>query len=307
MSETLSVGIVGARGHTGAELTRLIRNHPSLTLAFAGSRELAGRPVPGQEDVVYESIGPEDLAARDLDAVFLALPDGAGAAYAAAIDDETIIVDISADHRFDDTWEYGLPELFREKLKGAHRIANPGCYATTTQIALAPLLDAVSGVPAVFGVSGYSGAGSTPGPRNDPERLRDNLMPYKLVGHNHEREASRHLGLPVRFIPHVHPAFRGLLVTAHVPVGGALTADQVRTRFEERYGEEPLIEIRDAIPELKDGTGHPGVILGGFEVSDDGLNVVVVAAEDTLLTGAAVQAIQNLNLALGLPELEGLA
>lgn len=306
MSEALSIGIVGARGHTGAELTRLIRSHPSLTLAFAGSRELAGRPVPGQEDVVYEAVDPEDLAARELDAVFLALPDGAGTPYAAAIDEETIIVDISADHRFDDTWEYGLPELFRDRLKGANRIANPGCYATTTQIALAPLLDAVSGVPAVFGVSGYSGAGSTPGPRNDPERLRDNLMPYKLVGHNHEREASRHLGIPVRFIPHVHPAFRGLLVTAHVPVGSALTADQVRTLFEERYGEEPLIEIRGAIPELKDGTGHPGVILGGFEVSDDGLNVVVVAAEDNLLKGAAVQAIQNLNLALGLPEFEGL-
>jgi N-acetyl-gamma-glutamyl-phosphate reductase len=306
MSDQLSVGIVGARGHTGAELTRLIRGHPSLTLAFAGSRELAGRPVPGQEDVLYESIGPEDLAARQLDAVFLALPDGAGEPYVAAIDAGTVIVDISADHRFDDTWEYGLPELFRVRLSGANRIANPGCYATTTQIALAPLVDSVSGVPAVFGVSGYSGAGSTPGPRNDPERLRDNLMPYKLVGHNHEREASRHLGLPVRFIPHVHPAFRGLLVTAHVPVASAMSPEEVRERFEDRYGDEPLIEIRDVIPELKDGTGHPGVILGGFEVSDDGLNVVVVAAEDNLLKGAAVQAVQNLNLALGLPELEGL-
>lgn len=306
VSDRSSVGIVGARGHTGAELLRLIRDHPSLDLAFAGSRELAGQPVPGRDDVLFESIGPEELSTRDIDAVLLALPDGAGDPYVSALGEDTIIVDISADHRFDDAWEYGLPELFREKLKGATRIANPGCYATTTQIALAPLLDVVSGVPAVFGVSGYSGAGSTPGPRNDPERLRDNLMPYKLVGHNHEREATQHLGVPVRFIPHVHPAFRGLLVTAHVPLGAEMDGDAVRARFVRQYDDEPLIEIRDEIPELKDGAGYPGVIVGGFEVSTDGLNAVVVAAEDNLLKGAAVQAIQNLNLALGLPEFEGL-
>jgi N-acetyl-gamma-glutamyl-phosphate reductase len=131
-------------------------------------------------------------------------------------------------------------------------------------------------------------------------------MPYKLVGHNHEREATRHLGLQVRFIPHVHPAFRGLLVTAHVPLGQAMIPEEVKARFVRHYDDEPLVEISDAIPELKDGTGHPGVIVGGFEVSADGLNAVVIAAEDNLLKGAAVQALQNLNLALGLPEFQGL-
>jgi N-acetyl-gamma-glutamyl-phosphate reductase len=307
MSDHNAIGIVGARGYTGAELVRLLEGHPSLELVFAGSRELAGEPVPGHQDLSFEPIGPDEVAGRQVDVVVLALPDGASDPYVAVIADETVIVDISADHRFDDEWSYGLPELFREKLRGTRRIANPGCYATAAQIALAPLLDSIDGVPAVFGVSGYSGAGTTPGPRNDPDRLADNLIPYKLVGHNHEKEAVRHLGIPVRFMPHVHPAFRGLLVTAHVPVKQPMTTSQVAARFAAAYADEPLIQIGEEIPELRGGSGHPGVILGGFETSADGRNVVVVAAEDNLLKGAAVQALQNINLALGLAELEGLS
>ena len=295
-------------------MIRLLAEHPSLTLAAASSRELAGRPVAetvpaASPALVFENIAAQDLVQRHFDVVILALPNGASAPFVAAIEEgapKTIIVDLSADHRFDDAWAYGLPEHFRDTIRASRRIANPGCYATAAQIALAPLADVIEGVPAVFGVSGYSGAGTTPGPRNDPERLADNLMPYKLVGHNHEKEAIRHLGIPVRFIPHVHPAFRGLLVTAHVPLADAMDGEQVRARFEAAYGGEPLVETRDEIPELRDGAGHPGLIIGGFETSADGRNAVVVVAEDNLLKGAAVQAVQNINLALGLPEFEGL-
>lgn len=306
MPERHRVGIVGARGHTGSRLIPLITGHPSLELAFAGSRELAGRPVPGGDGAQFEAIDPQRLPDFDVDAVLMALPDGAGDPYVSSIDEDTVVIDISADHRLDDDWVYGLPELRRAQLKGATRIANPGCYATAAQLALAPMIDLVSGVPAVFGVSGYSGAGATPGPRNDVDRLADNLVPYTLVGHNHERETTRELGIPVRFMPHVHQAFSGLLVTAHIPLGTAMGVEEVRARFQSRYGEEPLIDIQDEIPELKDGTGRPGVLIGGFDASADGLNAVVVAAEDNLLKGAAVQALQNLNLALGLPELEGI-
>ena len=306
MPERYQVGIVGARGHTGSRLIPLITGHPSLELAFAGSRELAGQQVPGAGGAHFEAIDPQQIADFDVEAVVLALPDGAGDPYVSSIDEDTVVIDISADHRFDDAWIYGLPELRRAELKGATRIANPGCYATAAQIALAPLVDVVDGVPAVFGVSGFSGAGSTPGPRNDVDHLADNLVPYTLVGHNHERETTRQLGIEVRFMPHVHPAFSGLLVTAHIPLGIAMAAEEVRARFNSRYGDEPLIEIKDEIPELKEGTGRPGILIGGFDTSADGRNAVVVAAEDNLLKGAAVQALQNLNLALGLPELEGI-
>jgi N-acetyl-gamma-glutamyl-phosphate reductase len=303
---TKTVGIVGARGYTGSELLRILRDHPGAEVVWAGSREKAGQPVDGYPGLVFTDTNPEFVAANPVDVVFLALPDGASAGYVEVIPEETVIVDISADHRWDDDWAYGLPELFRERIRGSRRIANPGCYATVMQLAVAPLLDDADGTPVVFGVSGYSGAGTTPSPRNDPARLADNLMPYKLAGHNHEREATRHLGRPVRFMPHVHPAFRGLIVTADVPVGTAMTADDVREKVEKAYRDEPLIEVTDRVPELADGANLTGVVLGGFTVSEDGRHAVVVGAEDNLLKGAAVQAVQNMNLALGLDELAGI-
>lgn len=314
MSDPFLIGLVGARGHVGRELIRLIAGHPDLMLAFAVSREYAGRKVSeiapeDQDECVFEALGPDEAARRRADAVILALPDGAGAPFVAEIDriaPERVVVDLSADHRFDERWAYGLPELYRARFAGARRIANPGCYATALQLAVAPLLGGLSGPPSVFGVSGYSGAGTAPGPRNDPARLKDNLMPYKLVGHNHERESSRHLKWPVRFTPHVHPAFSGIVITAHLPLSAPLSAREVKSLYAARYAGEPLIEVRDEAPELKDGTRIPGVVIGGFAVAEDGGHAVVAAAEDNLLKGAAVQAVQNLNLALGLDEFAGL-
>jgi len=315
MSEPYLVGLIGARGHTGRELIRLIAGHPELMLAYAVSRELAGRPVAeiapeDQDGCIFEALAPDEAARRRADVVILALPDGAASDYTAALEAEAphrIIIDLSADHRFDDGWAYGLPELNRGNIQNAKRIANPGCYATVMQLALAPLVDRLGGVPAVFGVSGYSGAGTKPSLRNDLQRLADNLMPYSLTGHIHEREAAYHLGVPVRFMPHVHPAFRGLIVTAHIPLKEKMDAGGVAALFERKYANEPLIALRNVAPELKDGTGRKGVLIGGVSVDDDGKNAVVVAVEDNLLKGAAVQAIQNVNLALGLHELTGIA
>ena len=305
MTDTYGVGVIGARGHTGAELLRLLDAHPNLTVEFAGSRELGGQPVPHIDGLTFENITPDAVSKRDVHGVFLALPDGIGAPWVDAIDPDTVIVDISADHRFDD-WVYGLPELNREKIAGARRIANPGCYATALQLAIAPFVDLLDGVPTVFGVSGYSGAGTTPSPRNDPDNLADNLIPYRLTGHNHEREGSEQLATTVRFMPHVHPAFRGLLCTTHMPLAKPIATAEAHAMLAEAYAGEALVDVQEEIPTLKDGTDLLGVLIGGTTVSDDGIGLTVVAVEDNLLKGAAVQAIQNLNLAFGLPEASGI-
>lgn len=315
MTEPYLIGLVGARGHAGAELLHLIAAHPELMLAFAVSREWAGRQVNEispdiLDESVFEALDPAEVARRRSDAIMLALPDGAAAPYVDAVRKtapDKIIIDLSSDFRFDDAWVYGLPELFRHRIQNARRIANPGCYATAMELAVAPMLAQLSGPASVFGVSGYSGAGTSPSPRNDVARLKDNVMPYALVGHKHEREASRHLGAPVRFTPHVVPAFRGLVATAHLPLKEPMSAAALKAVYEKAYKDERLVAIQDAPPELKDGTDRRGALLGGFAVAEDGGHAVVVAAIDNLLKGAAVQAIQNLNLALGLDEYLGIA
>ncbi|MCP2669424.1 N-acetyl-gamma-glutamyl-phosphate reductase [Maricaulaceae bacterium EIL42A08] len=310
------IGLVGARGHTGRELIRILSARDDLALAFAVSRSSAGRPVTDMAEeadpsLVFEALSADDIAARGADAVILAMPNGAAAEYVAAIEahaPETVIVDLSADYRFDDAWVYGLPEIYgRGPIRGATRIANPGCYATAGQLCVAPLRPWLSGPAHLFGVSGYSGAGTTPSRKNDTEALKDNLMPYGLLGHMHEREMTRQLGTDVRFSPHVAAFFRGITLTAQLEFTGTVSADQLRAAYDTAYADEPLITVTDAIPEIADGAFKPGAVVGGFMLADDGRRAVVVAALDNLLKGAAVQAVQNLALALGLEELKGIA
>ena len=305
-----SIGIVGARGHTGTELIRLVAAHPQLELAFVSSRELDGQPVADHVDAYhgplhYPSLDAAAVAARGADVVVLALPNGKAAPFVEAIDatrPETLVVDLSADYRFDPGWYYGLPEITRGRYAGQRRISNPGCYATAMQLAIWPMLDQLAGPPQCFGVSGYSGAGTTPSDRNNPELLRDNLMPYALVDHLHEREVSTRLGVPVEFMPHVAPHFRGITLTANLWLREPLTVDQVRARYEQRYAGEPLVDVIDQAPWVSRIAGRHGVEIGGFAVAPGGKRLVVVATEDNLLKGAATQAMQNINSALGLGE-----
>jgi N-acetyl-gamma-glutamyl-phosphate reductase len=315
MDKTLqTVGIVGARGHTGAELIRLIAAHPSLELAFVSSRELDGQRVDAHNDgyageLRYENPDPQAVAGRCADVVILALPNGKAVPFIEAIDaaaPESLVVDLSADHRFDRTWYYGLPELTRGNWRGERRISNPGCYATAIELTVAPMKDVLAAPPVCFGVSGYSGAGTTPSDKNDPAKLRDNLMPYALTGHVHEREASFQLGVPVEFMPHVAPHFRGLTVTTNLYFSRTLKRDAVLARFQDAYGNEGLVRIVDDPPWVSRIAGRHHAEIGGFALSADGRRAVIVATLDNLLKGAATQAMQNINLALGLDELTGI-
>ena len=314
MSERFSLGLVGARGYVGAELIRLVAAHPRFELAFVSSRERDGQRLAEHEaaytgDLRYSNLGPDAVAGQGVDALVLALPNGMAAGFTAALDaagKDAVVVDLSADFRFDDSWHYGLPELTRHHAGGARRISNPGCYATAMQLAVAPMRDVLAGPVQCFGVSGYSGAGTSPSDKNDPEKLRDNLMPYALVNHIHEREVTRQLGHAVEFMPHVAPHFRGITMTANLHLQRAFGIDEVQQRYREAYADEPLVAVVDDAPWVSRIAGRHGAEVGGFTLSADGRRLVVVSTLDNLLKGAATQALQNLNLAFGLPETMGI-
>ena len=301
------IGLVGARGHVGQELIGILRRHARFEVAFVSSRTQPGAQVPGL-DLRFEDLDAEAIAGKGADAVVLALPNDLSRPVVAAIDAaraDTVIVDVSADHRFDDAWVYGLPERFRQTIAGAKRIANPGCYATAAALSVGPVASLLAAPAQAFGVSGYSGAGTTPSPRNDVEALRDNLMPYHLVGHLHELEVTRHVG-PVCLMPHVAAFFRGITMTVSLDLREPLSKEALRGVYERAYAGEPLVKITGEIPLVRDAASQPWATIGGFTVDEARRRAVVVTTLDNLLKGAASQAMQNLNLALGFPELEGI-
>lgn len=309
-----SIGLVGARGHAGAELIRLIAGHPRFELAYVTSRELDGQRVADHNagfagNLRYSSPDYRDLPGLGADAVVLALPNGKAAHIVRQFDEagvDPVIVDLSADYRFDPSWYYGLPELTRSRYHGQKRISNPGCYATAMQLSIAPMLDVLDGPAQCFGVSGHSGAGTTPSDRNNPALLHDNLMPYALTGHVHEREVPHRLQHPVEFMPHVAPHFRGITLTTNLHLSTAFEREDVLARYRGRYAGEPLVRVLDEAPWVSRIAGKHHVEIGGFSLSGDGRRLVLVATEDNLLKGAATQALQNLNLAFGLGEFDGI-
>lgn len=309
----MRIGLVGARGYVGEELIRLIASHPQMQLGFVSSRERDGERVADHiagfsDPLRYRNIAHEALADEAVDAYVLALPNGKAAACVANIEargDAPVIVDLSADYRFDAGWYYGLPELTRGDYQGQKRISNPGCYASAMQFAIAPFAVHLAGPVQCFGVSGYSGAGTAPSDKNNPELLRDNLMPYALAGHLHEREVSRHTAA-VEFMPHVAQHFRGLSITANLHLTSPTTSAEALETARVFYAGEPLVVVREEAPWVSGIAGKHHAEIGGFTVSEDGRRLVIVSVLDNLLKGAATQAMQNLNLAFGFDELEGI-
>ncbi|KAL8713160.1 MAG: hypothetical protein Q9220_002681 [cf. Caloplaca sp. 1 TL-2023] len=316
-SKPATVAIIGARGYTGKALIDIMNNHPNMDLRHVSSRELAGQKLKGYDkrEIIYENLSPDDVRRMEekgqIDCWVMALPNGVCKPFVDAIDEvgrgNSLVVDLSADYRFNDRWTYGLPELVeRAKIAKATRISNPGCYATAAQVGIAPLLEHLSGPPTVFGVSGYSGAGTKPSPKNDVGNLTDNLIPYSLTDHIHEREISSQLGQEVAFIPHVAVWFQGIHHTISLPLSSTLTSRDIRTLYQDRYAGEPLVRITGEPPLVKNIAGKHGIEVGGFGVHSSGKRVVVCVTIDNLLKGAATQAAQNMNLALGFAEYEGI-
>lgn len=306
---SISVAIVGARGYVGDELIKLLNQHPVFELELAVSRSKQGQLIDGysKKELYYQDATPEQVGEGEYDLIFLALPNGLAQPYVNEIDktsSQSVIVDLSGDYRFDKNWHYSLPEL--NQVTAQTRISNPGCYATAMQMSLAPLTPVLDGSAHCFGVSGYSGAGTSPSDKNNPVLLENNLMPYQLSEHLHEKEVSLHLSTEVKFTPHVASFFRGISMTTHIRLQQPMSLDHVIELFQTFYQKHPLIEVRETIPLVKDIQGKVGAIIGGFKLDQSGKHLVVCCVLDNLLKGAAVQALQNANRAFNLNSLEAI-
>jgi N-acetyl-gamma-glutamyl-phosphate reductase len=317
-----SVAILGAAGYAGQETLDRVLAHPDLELVALGSDSLAGRPAQALDVRLNGDlpafVGNDDALRAGADLVFACL----GHEEAAVLEPPAgaIVVDLSGAHRLPDAalyppwygfehprpetlsdWSYALPELWPPD---GPLIANPGCYATAALLALAPLADAIDpGGVVVDAKSGVSGAGRALKESSHAGFVLENVAPYRVGSHQHAPEIGGALGFPVCFVPHLLPVRRGLLVTCYVHgLGGDL-----RERLEFAYADAPAVRLLpDGVaPEFARVQGTDSAELALFEDLVAGRSVVVCAL-DNLGKGAAGQAIQNANLALGLEETAGL-
>ena len=340
-TDAMKAGIIGGSGYTGVELLRLLAGHPDIEVATVTAHARAGQLVgeytpslaaayPG---MVYEAAGPNTLDGLDL--VFCALPHGESQRIVPALRDRVgVIVDLAADFRLRDpalypTWYgeaheapdlldqavYGLPELFRPPLVGATLIASAGCYPTAAGLALAPLVRAGLIEPSgiiVDAASGTSGAGRAATDSLHFGTVDENFVAYGLLTHRHTPEMQQILGAEVLFTPHLAPMVRGILATCYArPAAraagagpGPSTAD-VMDALHNAYDHEPFVVVTDAPPSTKATSGSNCAHVTARVDERTGW-VLALCALDNLVKGAAGQAVQCANAALGLPETTGL-
>jgi N-acetyl-gamma-glutamyl-phosphate reductase len=315
MHPMASVAILGASGYSGQEVLDRVLRHPELELAALGSDSLAGRSASALDVRLNGSlpalVANDEALAVGADIVFVCL----GNERAARIEPpaDAVVVDLSGVHRLVDpevalqhypaapgAWSYGLPELWPAE---GSLIANPGCYATAALLALAPLSDVLDPDSVVVdGKSGISGAGRELKPSSHAGFVLENVSPYRVGRHQHAAELAQALGFPVCFVPHLLPVRRGLLATCYARVDG-----DARDLLEAAYVNSPVVRVlpEGVAPELARVQHTDGAEIGVFEDGETG-RIVVVCALDNLGKGAAGQALQNANLALGFDETAGL-
>lgn len=334
----MKVGILGATGYTGQELVRLLNRHPEAEIIYLGSSSSAGKEfaeiypgLTGSNTLILE-----DEEVPDLDVLFCALPHGLTAARAAQLLERDIkIIDLGADFRLNDadTYEkwykvhhpnprllkeavYGLPELYREEIKGKRLIANPGCYPTASLLPLVPLLRA--GLLAwntiiIDAKSGVSGAGRGVSQAVHFSEVNENFKAYGVAEHRHtpeiEQELSKASGaeVTISFTPHLVPMTRGILATVYCSVRDGVEEGDLRRCWEEAYAGEQFIHLlpEGIWPQTKFAYGSNHVFLQ-MKLDKRTDRVILVSAIDNLVKGASGQAVQNMNILYGLPEETGL-
>jgi N-acetyl-gamma-glutamyl-phosphate reductase len=327
------VAIIGASGYTGGELLRMLLNHPEVEITDITSRQYDGTPAhkihPHIRDsgLEFKNKTPDEL---DADVVFTATPHGASMKIVPKIlETGAKVVDLSGDYRYRDTEVYekwygmehtdkdnkgvfGLPELYRDEIKKAKLVANPGCFPTGAILSSYPLVknDLVDRI-VIDSKTGVSGAGVNPSETTHYPNIADNVNPYKISSHRHMSEIQQELhgfdDVKVSFTPHLVPVIRGIQTTSHSFLIKDITPEELREFYEKEYKDEYFIKLMDEgeIPHLSSVRGSNFVHIGGFEIDETG-RVVMLSVIDNLVKGASGQAIQNMNILLGLDESTGL-
>jgi N-acetyl-gamma-glutamyl-phosphate reductase len=338
----IRAAVIGGAGYTGIETVRLLLGHPEFEVTLVTSAADAGRsldtvyPALAGCGLVFEDPGECDIA-RSAEVVFLAVPHTASLAIAPALLDAGLtVIDLSADFRLKDaavyeSWYgaahtspallqsavYGLPELTRASLVGAHLVACPGCYPTATALAAAPALEAglASASPVIVDAkSGVSGAGRALAPGSHFSAANESMKPYKVGTHRHTPEIAQTLsaiaGQPVTvcFAPHLAPMTRGLLSTVYLQAAPGLTAADAIDAYRARYADEPFVTVHPdgVMPSTHEVSGGNRAHIG-VAVDEAAGMLVVACAIDNLVKGSGGQAIQCANVVFGLDETSGLA
>jgi N-acetyl-gamma-glutamyl-phosphate reductase len=308
-----TAAIIGTAGYVGQETLDRVLAHPELELVALGSNSLAGRGAGALDPRLNGSlptfVANDEAAASGADVLFLCLSHEEAAAFDPPGD--AVVVDLSGAHRLADealanawydvtpgAWSYGLPELYPP---AGRLIANPGCYATAALLALGPLADVVESA-VVDGKSGVSGAGKALKESTHAGFVLENLSPYAVGAHRHAPEIAQQLGFAVCFVPHLLPVRRGLLATCYVQ-----TDADIRALLEETYADSPVVRVlpEGTAPELSRVQGTDAAEVAAFTDRATG-TAIVICAIDNLGKGAAGQAVQNANLALGIEQTAGL-